>query len=58
MKKIQRHEYWSVIQPPRVGPTTGASRAARAKSHRHTFPLAREDVEQHALAARLKAAAR
>ena len=31
MKKIQRHEYSSVIHPPSVGPSTGAMSAATPK---------------------------
>ena len=32
LRKTHRQLYWSVIQPPRVGPTTGAIRAARPNS--------------------------
>ena len=30
IKKIQRQEYWSVIQPKRVGPMTGAKQPGDA----------------------------
>ena len=58
MKKIQRQEYWSVIQPPSVGPTHWSDEGGDAEEGlRGALLLGRKGIEQDALAAGLQTAA-
>src|SRR3954451_9678395 len=46
IQKIQGHEKLSVIQPPRSGPTTGATRMVSEKVARATPAFSRGEVER------------
>ena len=45
-KKIQRHETWSVMKPPSVGPSTGATMVAIAVTPKAAPRLCRRESDR------------